>query len=1153
MKKILALAISFIIVISSVIDGAVAFAKNVSDNSNLSEFAADLRQLVLEYDYNKTIDDSVADDSSYNEKFPIQYYQAFNYANNGISSTTDEYDFETILENYNLPSNAFDSERLIVKSKNEIYSHGAVECISGYKDLHILQYSSRNDTLAAYEYYLSCVDIEYVEPDYISTVQSEVEDAAIFDGNSSEYYYEIIDKVESWNSLEIGYDEIKNELAQRKLADVMVAVLDSGVDTDHEIFENRLIQGDVNLSSSGEENSCEDDYGHGTHVAGIIADNTLNNVMIKPYKVLNNRGKGTISLISIAVDMAVADGADIINMSITSEGESQTMTDSVNAATEQGVHVVVAAGNKKADLSKKYYSPACIDSAITVSATTKEHTLASYSNYNGPIDIAAPGDDIKSSYLNNTYTLLDGTSMAAPQVTAAIAIVRSVSPNLEFEKIEEKIKKYSIKMYENEGENRFGSGILYLKYILQEIPRTAEPEFNVLDGEFSTSFKLTLSCPEKDAKILYVIHNDDEVIDIGFLNGTQYVEPLTISVDTKISAVSISKGKLFSSIVTHEYIRSNRLEEDKYDIDNNGMITGYFGNDIDLIVPDNIKGISVAGIGDSAFEDNQKIHSVVLPATAFKIGKHAFSGCLNLESVTGSGITEVDDNSFELSTISDVPFEQLLIIGDYAFSGCNNLKNVNLVNTITIGKSAFENARGIQEINSDTVIEVGRAAFRGSDITSVDFSKIFDFANYAFENCSELISVSFDNLETVSQYLFKDCISLKTVKMPVLKDIRANAFENSGIERFMSDTLQSVGNLAFTNCKLLKYVNLPNATTVELYSFNGCGSLRNVYLPKLKELDSNVFSKCEKLKSLWLPSVEKVNRNAFEKSYVEYVQFDKVETILSLPATLKGVVLPSSCVSVSDTVPKTDFIVYGYSNTYAEQYANDINKEFRVVPAMVCEITDNVSLEEKYITAYALGFNCTYQWYKNDAVSNENGILIEGATNFWYEPKREDNAAGYYCVITSDDGVNHSEFVTAPITNIPEYQDADFTEYNSIVEEANHINRELYTKESLSVLDELLARDMSGYSLAEQNLIIQHVIDIKNAISSLLFDYKLGDINGDGKISLLDARLALKTVSGTEELDKLQILSADMNEDGKISLIDVRAILRLVSEITEKE
>ena len=1151
LKKFLAVTISFILVVLSVADGVVAFANDIPEKSSLDKFASDLCQLVREYDYDNIVsDDADSDGSSYSEKFPIQYQNNFYDFNDNKHSETED-NIDNILENYGLPLNALDSERLIVKSKNRIDYCGAIECISGYKNLYILQYASQIDALKAYEYYISCDCVEYVEPDYVSTVQTEISDSPIFDGDASEKYYEIVDKVESWNSSEIGYDDIKEELSQRKLADVMVAILDSGVDTDHEIFENRLIQGDVNLSSTGEENSCEDDCGHGTHVAGIIADNTLSNVMIKPYKVLNNRGKGTISLISIAVDMAVADGADIINMSVTSEGESQTMTDSVNAATEQGVNVVVAAGNKKADLSKKYYSPACIDSAITVSATTKEHTLASYSSFNGPIDIAAPGDDIKSSYLNNTYTLLDGTSMAAPQVAAGIAIVRSVYPDANFEEYEEKIKEYSIKMAENDGENRFGSGILYLKYILQDMPRTAEPEFDVLDGEFSNSFKLTLSCPEKDAKILYVIHKDDDVVDIGFLNGTEYLEPITISIDTKISAVAISKGKMFSSIVTHEYIRSNRSEEDKYDIDNNGMITGYFGNDVDLIVPSTIKGITVAGIGESAFADSQQIRSMVLPDTAFKIGAYAFSGCLNLESITGLGITEISNNAFQLSTVSYVPFEQFLTIGDYAFSGCNNLQNVNLINAITIGKSAFENAKGIQELNSDSVIEVSKSAFRGSDVNSVHFSKTSVLADNAFENCSELISISFESLETVSQYAFKDCVVLETVKMPVLKAIKANAFENTGLYRFASDTVEIVGNLSFSKCLLLKSVSLPKTTNIEPYSFDGCLNLRSVYAPKLKELNSGIFSNCEKLKSLWLPMVENVHRNAFKNSYIEYVQFDKAEKILSLPESLKGLVLPTVCGSVNCSVPKTDFVVYGFSDTYAEKYALDNQKEFCVIPAMLCETVEDVSLEEKYITAYALGFNCTYQWYKNDTISNENGTIIDGATKFWYEPKRTDNAACYYCVITSDDGINHNEIVTNPITNALEYQEGDYTAYNSVVEEARSIDRNLYTEESLLILDELLAHDISGYSLAEQDLINAHIDAVRNAISSLILNYALGDINNDGKISLIDARLALKAVSGTEELNELQSLSADMNEDGKISLIDVRVILRLISDVTE--
>ncbi len=1153
LKHLFSFLLSFVLLVTSLSVGLNAIAETIPQDNTLDRFATELTELIREFDSPFVKEDSEAESDEdsfdfviqYNPSYKIEFASEFATGN----STTD---LENVLKDYSLTLEDFESKRLIVKSYEEIDYRGAVDCVSGYKDLYILQYSTVEEVISAYQYYLTCDNIEYVEPDYVASVQAEEDDSAIFDGDSSEYYYEIIDKVESWNSEEIGFDAIKDELAQKQLSDVMVAVIDSGVDTDHELLEGRLIESTVNLSSSGEDNSCEDDYGHGTHVAGIVVDNSLSNVKVKPYKVLNNRGKGTISLISLAVDMAVADGADIINLSLTSEGESKTMTESVNAATEHDINVVVAAGNQRADLSKKYYTPANIESAITVSATTKDCKLASYSNYNGTIDIAAPGDDIKSSYLNNTYTLMDGTSMAAPQVTAGLAIIKSVFPELSSEEVENRIEEFSIKVAENEGENLFGAGILYLKYILSVMPRTAEPVFNVLDGDFSSTFKLTLSCPEADATILYVIYDGEDIQDIGFLNGTVYKEPISISVDTKISAVAYTKGKMFSSIVTHEYHRSDKAEEDKYDIDKNGLITGYFGKEVDLIVPDKIRGTTVKGIGASAFENNANVHSVILPESATVIKEHAFLGCMNLEKVSGEGITTVERYAFNLSTIADFPFEQLKTVGVYAFSGCNNLKNVNLSNAETIGKSAFENSRDVLFISSEKNVSIGENAFRGTNVKSVSLPNVTVINKSVFENCSELLSASIENATKINSRGFSDCISLIEINMPKAQELDAYAFKNTALLRVNFEAVESVGNYAFSGCGAIKYAFLPNASSIGAYAFNKCTSLEMVYFPALIELNNSVFSVCEKLKSLWLPSVEIINNWAFNNSYVEYAQFDNVSKIHSLPDTLLGIVLPTKFSSTTATIPQTDFVVYGYEGTYAEEYAKTNKKEFVTVPAVIYDVPESVSLEKQYIFTYALGFNCTYQWFKNDEVSNENGTIIEGATNFWYEPTRVDNTACYYCVITSTDGVNTNVYVTAPIKNIAEYQEADYTAYNAVIEEAYNIERELYTEESLRVLDELLEQDILGYSLAEQDLISQHIEAIKNAVSSLKFDYTLGDINDDGKISLMDARFVLKVVSGTEELDRLQTLSADMNEDGKISLIDVRAILRIISEAIEE-
>lgn len=1175
LKRALSVLISFILFVTSLSVGLVSVAQTVPQESALDAFASDLTDMIRKYDnYNEeevTDNESIASDllDEITEKFPITYAEQM-YSSNFTVNENSADDSENTKETNNssadsiggLPENAFELNRLIVKSKSKIDYCGALDCVSGYKNLYILQYDSVEATISAYNYYLSLDTIEYVEPDLVQQIQeTEIEEASVTKdlAAGADDYYEVIDRIQSWNSKDIGFSDIKEKLAQIDLAEVVVAVLDSGIDTDHEMFEGRLIENFVNCSSSGAANSCEDDFGHGTHVAGIIADNTLGNVKIKPYKVLNSEGKGALSSIVVALDLAIEQGVDIINMSFTAEGESQTMTDSVNDAVEKGINVVVAAGNRGVDLTKKTFTPACIESAITVSAVTKDHKLSSYSNYNGTIDIAAPGDDIVSAYLNNTYISMDGTSMATPQVAAGIAIVRSVyieKTNLE---VEEFLKKYAAKMDEADGENKFGSGILYVKYLLESTPRTVEPIFSVESGEFVNSFKLSIKCYEKNSKILYVMieedfdgnYEDDENIEIDLLNGNLYEHAITISVDTTVAAVAISEDKLFSSVVVMEYHRENGSEEDLYDIDSSGMITGYVGTAVDLVIPDTIRGQKVKGIGSSAFADNENIRSVILPETATHIGLNSFKNCTNLESVTGGRITHINFNAFANSTISTFSFETVKSISDKAFYGCTNLKDVNLPNVEKIGVSAFENVQSIETLNSEKLISIGNYAFRGTCVSSVNLPNLDTLGTGAFEKCSNLTSVSMPNLENVLANTFKNCTNLLEIDMPNIVSIGNYAFQSAALIDVDFEKAETVGNYAFRDASELKYAILPNAESIGTGCFSNCTNLKFVYLLSLEELKANTFLKCESLQSAWLPSVKTVNKNAFNNSSIEYLQFDTVEKIESLPSTLVGLIFPTSLVEITATVPETDFTVYGYEDTFAYQYAQENSKEFVTVPVMCCEVPESVSTEEQYLIAFSIGFNCTYQWYKNDTVSNENGTPIEGATNFWYEPVREDNAVAYYCVITSDDCANSNTVITAPIKNAPEYQEADYTAYNALLEEVSLIDRDLYTAESLAVLDDLLATDISGYSLAEQELIENHVTEIKNAISSLILDYMLGDINGDGKISVLDARIALKTVSGTQALDELQNLAADINGDGKISLIDVRMLLRIISGAEE--
>ena len=1150
MRKFLSLIISLIIAFMSVADGVVAFASMPKDNG-LNSFAQNLVDMVREYD--KDIDAITGESVSVQ-----QFYSS------GLNADEDKYS--------HLPSGAFASKRLVVKSNKKIDLQGAIDCVSGYRDLYILQYESIKATQNAYDYYSALDYIDYVEPDYIMKMQIEdvvddvkdsvedvVDDVKDFIDDEDEdevedevevededVIYEITDKVTSWASDKIGFEDIKEELAKNIKDDyIQVAVLDSGVDTDHEIFEDRLVESTVNLSNTGEENSVEDDYGHGTHVAGIIVDNTLSNVKIKPYKVLNNKGKGSESVIAIAIDLAVAEGADIINMSIASDGEFQMMTDSVNNAVANDVNVVVSAGNDKKDLSKEYVSPACIDSAFTVSATTTNNQLASFSNYNGPIDIAAPGTDIESSYLNNKYIKLSGTSMSAPQVAAGLAIVYSLFPEKSAKEAEQMLRDYAIEMDELDGQNYFGAGILYLKYLLEEKPRTAEPVFNIDSCTFNNSFTLTISCPEKGAKIYYLISDEEDVV-VNFITGELYKKSLTISLDTTIYAVAISDGKMFSNIVKKEYKRANNTEADAYDINNVGLIQGYFGSETDLVIPRTIRGITVKGIYNGAFKDNAQIRSVVLPETATKIYGEAFMNCSSIQSVSGKGLSYVEKSAFANSSIENFPFEQMVSIGANAFENCKNLKDVNLQNVATIQANAFTNASGVTELVNENLTTLGAEAFSFTDIEKVSIPNITLLSSGVFKGCSKLVSASVPYAKNIANNAFMDCASLKQIDISDAETLGASCFSNTGLEYVSFKKVKSIGNLTFANNQELSLVSLANVTTVGTSAFENCPELQVVYMPVLKTLTNNSFSKCPKLLSLWLPSVETINRTALDDSSIEYLQLDNVKTIKSLPQTLKGFVAPTSLTSISATIPSTDFIVYGYTGTYAEEFAKNNNKQFSTVPAIVYDLEEKVDTEDRFIVVYALGFNCKYQWYKNDILSNEGGTLIEGARNYYYEPSRKDNATAYYCVITSNDGTNINTITTNCIENAYEYREADYTEYNEIVTFYNNIDKSIYKDGAFDSVEQLLSINISGLNLAQQDLLDSHVDKIRKAIDSAELKFVLCDINSDGKISIIDARLALKAVVGSYTLNDTQILAADINGDGKVSIADSRAILKSV-------
>ncbi len=223
----------------------------------------------------------------------------------------------------------------------------------------------------------------------------------------------------------------------KTLGGVKVAILDTGIDQNHEDVSSKIV---LNKDFTGSASGYDDMFGHGTHVSGIVAAVTDSGkgvaggcpaCLLINGKVLNDSGSGVYSWIAGGITWATDNGAKVINMSLGGSVKSTTLERAVNYAWNKGVVVVAAAGNS-ANPSKTY--PAAYTNVIAVAATNNRDQKASFSSYGAKwVDVAAPGENIFSTFPFHPYKLNkalgydygSGTSMATPMVSAVAALIWS--------------------------------------------------------------------------------------------------------------------------------------------------------------------------------------------------------------------------------------------------------------------------------------------------------------------------------------------------------------------------------------------------------------------------------------------------------------------------------------------------------------------------------------------------------------------------------------------------------------------------------------------------------------------------------------------------------------------------------------------------------
>ncbi|MBH8565511.1 peptidase S8 [Nostoc sp. CENA67] len=317
---------------------------------------------------------------------------------------------------------------------------------------------------------------EFIEPNYIYRIIPQPSEAVglatvlkssdgeqvtpSLTGPNDQYYSK------QWNLHQIG---VEGAWSQTKGSGITVAVIDSGITRVRDLEQTKFVKG-YDFVNDREE--ATDDNGHGTHVAGTVAQSTNNNygvagiayeASLMPLKVLSANGGGTVADIAEAIKFAADNGADVINMSLGGGGDSQLIKQAIEHAHRKGVVIIAAAGNQNAN-GASY--PARYPHVIGVSALGPDGEKASYSNFGAGVDISAPGGSKAGTILQESidengevaFVGLEGTSMASPHVAGVAALIKASGIKDPDEVL--KVLKQSARVIQDDSLNYYGAGQL---------------------------------------------------------------------------------------------------------------------------------------------------------------------------------------------------------------------------------------------------------------------------------------------------------------------------------------------------------------------------------------------------------------------------------------------------------------------------------------------------------------------------------------------------------------------------------------------------------------------------------------------------------------------------------------------------------------------
>lgn len=1039
MKKVISILIAVIIAVLPLGAGFSVYAEEEKESKGINNFIDGIVELTHEYDKGKEF---VTPEE--NETGQIQPFSARN-SEEVTDSTKTEYTLQD-----------FQSARLIVRADGNFDKCGALEDVSGFEDFHILQYESPETTMEAYGQLQKEKNITKIAPDeVVAGLQGEISENTV--GISKDYLC-------AWSTDRTQSKRLQDYLKANniQMREIIVGVVDTGVDYNHEFLKGRLIHPkfDFPKKSNTEEEEESIYKSHGTAVSSVIVDNTPENVKIIMYNGFDENGKSTEARLAAAVIAAVDEGVDLINASWTAYDSADVISASLDYAYQKNIPVFACVGND--DGANMYFLPANKKGCIAVAATDLDNTAADWNIVTPNTDISAPGEDIKVAAFHNKYETWRGTSFSTPCVASIGAILLSVNPNMSVDALKTRLKetalpvKYQNFYHSSQGEYfdnveslYIGSGIVQFCDAFGLEDECAVPEIHMETKVYVGEQKCEITCADKNATILYT--TDGSYPDLQ--NATMYTEPFSITERTRIRAVAYYADSGYHGEETEVTPRIQYIDDDSaFKIDADGIIHEYTGSIADLYVQEKINGIQVTGFVAGAFRKGTLL-SLTLPETVTEIPANAFYEDTSLEFIRAAGVTNIEMSAF-----------------------CNSaLMYAEFPNTKVIENGAFAYASKFYGGDFSSVETIKRAAFQYSKIRSFDGPQVKELAPATFRCCNSLERVYFPQVSFYTGIpvygIFEDCSLLREVVMPAETALPLKSFRSSNITEAYFPFLEKIGTSAFEMCICLEKIYMPSLLEIPKNAFGGSTSSN----PRAKS------------RAYFFDNVKMIGENVFGVYPTSRIEFSHLESAKSLPQTEGCIIsMPSTFRECTEDTKGRNYKVYGTKGTYAEQWANENGHTFVEISqdtAVLTPLPEKYTDADEVLTADVIGFNRTYQWYASSENSNTAGTPIPGATGKEFNPA-DYPAKYYYCVVTSTDvGYDSIEIRTGVCENTT-FMSADYSEYDKVVAQAKALDRSLYT--DLTELDEALSADISGLSNSQQNIVDEQTAKIKAVLDNLV-------------------------------------------------------------------